>query len=143
MTDALDDLFPAPQRMTLMGRELAILPAALPEIAAAARVIDGWQRLVATERPLAALAVEMSAMAPDLATLTGVPEAEILACPARDMPALVGVVNALVAANAGFFARRVLPGLAAGVPAVRAAMARTDGPTSSPDSSGGGTAGAT
>lgn len=139
--DGFADLFPAPRRVTLLGRELAILPAALPHIPHATEVIEGWRRFVTADQPMAAFPAWVTDMLPALSALTGIPEGEIAACPAADLPALVETINHLVAVNAGFFARRVLPGLVAGIPEVRAAMGGAAGPKSLPASSAGATAG--
>lgn len=143
MTSELDELFPAPRRLRLLGQEIAIRPSGLDRLRAVSAVIDAWQRVLTAPAPVAALAAEAGALAAAMAEITGLPEGDLAACPADELPAYVEAINAVVVLNAGFFVRRVLPALMAGHRAAHAAV-RTpdaDGPMSSPGSSGAGTTG--
>lgn len=141
MSDDLDDLFPQPRIVRLLGKTVEVLPASLPQLRSAASVIQGWQRICNSEDPLDTIAAELPVIVAALSDLTGVPRDELAACEAKDLPDLFDVVNAVVVANVGFFARRVLPVIYRGIPAARAALNGSDGLTSSPGSSGPVTAG--
>jgi hypothetical protein len=135
VSDDLDDLFPQPRIVRLLGRTVEILPASLPQLRSAARVIQGWQRICDSQDPLDTAAEELPVIVAALSELTGLPRDELAACEAKDLPGIFDVVNAVVVANVGFFARRVLPVIYRGIPAARAALNGSGGPTFSPGSS--------
>lgn len=137
--DELADLFPAARRLTVLGRPVELRPAALPQLAAAAAVIGAWQRIIAAPRMVPALHAEAGVLAAAMATLTGLPEAELAACPAEHLPGYVVAVNGVVEINAPFLTDRVVAPFLKAVTALAAAP--RDGQTSLPASSAGGTAG--